>query len=319
MTLTSPQWISDLPPLGFGCCPMGGHGWGRVDEQELIQAVATALDLGVRLFDTSDIYGLGASETLLGRTLRGRRDEAVIATKFGVRYQRDHSYYDTSIGWIKSAIEGSLHRLGVDTIDLYQMHNWDHKTPLDDIVALLESFVAAGKIRAYGFTNHNPFDPAFRTHATAPATFSFHYSLVHREYESIIFNAQRQDGLVFLSWGSLGQGVLSGKYDSLSQLEPNDRRQREVYHNFHGEKFVCVQHILAEMRAIAREAGIPSLTQLALRWIIEHIPRAKPLVGIKRPAQIIDAAGVLEIRLEPRTCARLDALTHQFIDLHESE
>lgn len=313
LRLSSSRWSTEIPPLGFGCCPMGGHGWGYVDEMELIQAVRAALDVGVQFFDTSDIYGLGASEMLLGRALRERREKAVIATKFGVRYQNGQSFHDTSVQWINTAVDGSLRRLGVDCIDLYQMHYWDGKTPLDEIAAVLESLQVAGKIRAFGITNHDPRDQAWSTCRIKPICYSYHYSLVHREHEAAIVANQSELGLVFMSWGSLGQGVLSGKYQSLSQLDPSDRRQREEYLNFHGAKFAAIQQVLQEMKLIAAEAGITSLTQLALRWIIDHIPRALPLVGVKRPEQIIDAAAVLRFKLDPVICARLDRLTNPFI------
>jgi len=291
---------------------MGGHGWGKVDEEQLLGAVGTALDLGVRLFDTSDVYGLGISETLLGRALRGRRDEAVIATKFGVRHQNGRTFHDTSVEWIHAAIDGSLQRLGVERVDLYQMHYWDGLTPVDEIVGVLESLLLAGKIRAYGITNHAPRDPAFRGRDTELGSYSYQYSMVHRRHEAEILSVQREPGPVFLSWGSLGQGILSGKYRSAAQLDPADRRQREVYSNFHGEQLVAVQRVLDEMRVISAEAGIPNLVQLALRWIIDYVPRSIALVGIKRPDQIIDAAAVLNLRLDASTSTRLDRLTEQF-------
>lgn len=306
------RWASGIPPLGFGCCPMGGHGWGRVNDEELREAVAAALDLGVRLFDTSDVYGLGASEILLGQALRGRRDQAVIATKFGVRHENGGTFRDTSPAWIRAAAESSLRRLEVDCIDLYQMHYWDGVTPLEAMVDALDGLRAAGKIRAYGVTNHDP--RLFKQGATGGrlASFSYHYSLVHREHEELILRVQQQSDLLFLSWGSLGQGVLSGNYRSLAQLDPTDRRHREVYDNFHGEKFTAIQVLLEELKWIAADKGVPTVSQLALRWIVDRAPRAMPLVGIKRPAQIIDAAGILRFKLDPATCARIERATAQF-------
>ncbi len=288
---------------------MGGHGWGRVNDDELRDAVASALDLGIRLFDTSDIYGFGASEQLLGQALRGKRQQAIIATKFGVRHQNNRTYHDTSPAWIREAAEGSLRRLGVDCIDLYQMHYWDGVTPFDQVLEALEALRGEGKIRAYGVTN---FDPRVRASASRLASFSYHYSLVHREHEDLIAAVQQQPGFLFMSWGSLGQGVLSGEYHNLDQLAPTDRRRREVYDNFHGEKFVAVQAVLKQLKEIAADAGIPRVSQLALRWVVDRFPRALPLVGIKRPAQIIDAAGMLHFKLDPMICARIDRATAQF-------
>ena len=291
---------------------MGGHGWGRVNEDELRDAVATALDLGVRLFDTSDIYGFGVSEQLLGHALRGKRQQAIIATKFGVRHQNGRTYYDTSPAWIREAAEESLQRLGVDCIDLYQMHYWDGATPFDQILEALEALRCAGKIRAYGVTN---FDPRTQTPGASVGrltSFSYHYSLVHREHEDLISSVQQQTGLFFLSWGSLGQGILSGEYRHLDQIAPTDRRRRDAYDNFHGEKFVAIQKLLNQLKEIAAEAGIPRVSQLALRWVVDRFPRALPLVGIKRPAQIIDAAEILHFKLDPAVCASIDRATVQF-------
>ena len=291
---------------------MGGYGWGRVEDDDLRRAIDIALDRGVRLFDTADVYGLGHAETLLGQALQGRRDKAVIATKFGVRYRDGRSYYDTSVAWINEAIEASLRRLGVDSVDLYQMHYWDGVTPMAEVIAALEGLLQSGKIRAYGVTNHSPSVEVESAAQTRIATYSYQYSRVHRALEDEILERQRVDGPVFMSWGSLGQGVLSGKYRSLQQLDPSDRRQREAYPNFHGAKFEQIQAMLAEMRMIAEENGIRSLSQLALRWIIDFVPRSVALVGIKRPEQILDAAEVLTFELAPSVCARLDRLTAPF-------
>ncbi|MBE2213404.1 MAG: aldo/keto reductase [Opitutaceae bacterium] len=300
------------PGIGFGCCPMGGHGWGKVDEQQLVDAVHTALDLGIQLFDTADVYGLGASETILGRALAGRRHEAVIATKFGVRYEHGKSRYDNSRTWILQAAEASLRRLHVDVIDLYQMHYWDGTTPLPEIVGTLQDLTVAGKIRAWGITNHSPTDAALSQSGLRCKTYSFQYSLVQRQAEREILAHQHAGRQVFLGWGSLGQGILSGKYQDLSQLDPTDRRHREVYANFHGDRFAAVQRLLAGMQTIAAEIGVATLSQLALRWVIDRIPRSIALVGIKRPEQIRDAAGSLDFRLEPAVLARLDALSADF-------
>lgn len=192
------------------------------------------------------------------------------------------------------------------------MHYWDGITPIEEIVVTLESLLTAGKVSAYGITNHDPRTSAWNGRSGKLASFSYHYSLVHRQYEGLILDAQQNPELIFMSWGSLGQGVLSGDYQSLAQLDPKDRRRKDVYANFHGEKFTAIQQVLLDMKEIARDAGVPRITQLALRWIIDYLPRAIPLVGIKRPAQIIDAAGVLHFKLDAAVCTRLDQLTAQF-------
>jgi len=304
--------LTELTPLGFGCCPMGGHGWGQVNNEELKEAVVVALDLGVRLFDTSDIYGLGASETLLGQALRGRRSEAFIATKFGLRRENGVTFHDTSPAWIIEAAEASLRRLKTECIDLYQMHYWDGVTSLGEVVSTLDSLQKTGKIRAYGVTNHDPRISYTTQSGGGVAAYSYQYNLVHREHENLIRAIQQNSDLLFMSWGSLGQGVLSGSYKSIMHLPAGDRRHRKVYTNFHGQNFSVIQQVIDELRLVAAENGIPNVTQLSLRWIVDWIPRALPLVGIKRPQQIIDAAGILKFKLDPTTCKQLDLLTQRF-------
>ena len=139
--------------LGFGCCPMGGDGWGIADETDLIRAVHTALDYSINFFDTADIYGFGVSEKVLGRALKGKRDKVVIATKFGARREHDKTFYDNSLKWIKQALDLSLYRLQTGYIDLYQIHYWDKKTPIEEILNILSDLQKQGKILAFGVTN----------------------------------------------------------------------------------------------------------------------------------------------------------------------
>ena len=139
--------------LCMGGCPMGGHGWGIVQEQELLDTVQSALDLGVNFFDTADTYGLGQSELTLGRALGSRRQEAVIATKFGVRVENHTTFYDNSPLWIRTACENSLKRLGTDYIDLYQMHYRDGHTDIATVLGVLEDLRREGKIRYFGLSN----------------------------------------------------------------------------------------------------------------------------------------------------------------------
>lgn len=158
--LTLPVLHREVARLGFGCCPMGMHEWGSTDEKELIRAVHAALDEGISLFDTADIYGLGVSEEVLGKALKGRRDKAVVATKFGVRREDGKTFYDNTPEWINQAIDFSLSRLQTDYIDLYQMHYWDGRTPLSEVFAVLGELRKAGKILAVGVTNIDLIDRA---------------------------------------------------------------------------------------------------------------------------------------------------------------
>lgn len=280
--------------LGFGCCPMGGHGWGETQEQDLVDAVHAALDNGVNFFDTADIYGLGESERVLGKALESRRDEAFIATKFGVRMAGGgRTYYDNSPGWLREALSASLRRLDTDHIDLYQVHYRDGKTPPAAIIESLEKERDAGRIRYYGLTN---IDPGAWDMSAAPdgmMSFSYEYSLANREHEREIERIQDVYDLVFLSWGSLGQGILTGKYGRNSVFSDDDRRRRGEYRNFHGAGLEKNIRIVNKVRKLEREYGGRSSTQIAIRWILDRLPGSIALTGIKTPLQLRENAGAL--------------------------
>ena len=223
--------------LCMGGCPMGGYGWGEVDDCELVHTVQEALDSGVNFFDTADTYGLGKSEELLGTALQGRRQEAVIATKFGVRVENGRTFYDNSPKWIERAVEKSLKRLKTDYIDLYQIHYRDGKTPMDEVVGVLERLKEKGYIRYLGLSNIYKEDlEEIQPYKGRFVSFQDEFSLACRRHEKSIFFLMEEMNMTPLTWGSLGQGVLSGKYNEKSVFEKNDRRSSEVYVNFHGKK-----------------------------------------------------------------------------------
>lgn len=295
--------------LGFGCSPMGGHGWGITDEKELIGAVHTALDYGINFFDTADIYGIGVSEKVLGRALKGKRYKAVIATKFGVRREYDKIFYDNSLKWIKQAIDLSLSRLQTDYIDLYQIHYWDKKTPIEEVFNFLGDLQKQGKIIAFGVTNIDLIDKGFVQPIDKLATFGFEYSLANRIHEFQIYSMHEKLGLCFLSWGSLGQGILSGKYNQNSKLHENDRRRYDVCCNFHGEKLQQNLRIVNYIQTILPYYENKTIVQIAIRWILDKIPFSIALTGIKRKEQLIENLGALNWRLNKEHLARLCELS----------
>lgn len=293
--------------VAFGCDPLGGHAWGKVDPAEIRRAVLLALDRGVNLFDTADCYGLGASEELIGAALRDRRHEAIIATKFGVRLDAaGRTFFDNSPGWLDRALDASLQRLGADYIDLYQVHYWDAKTPLSDVLGCLERKRCDGKIRWYGVTNVDLYDAGLSSVPDGCVSFSFEYSLANRRYEERVIQTHRRWGVGFLSWGSLGQGVLSGNYDESSLPDAGDRRNRLTYVNFHGEGLRRSLSIVRSMReCLAAYPGM-TLTQLAIRWILDYLGFGVALVGIKSPQQLRENAGASDFRLLPEHLASLE-------------
>lgn len=297
--------------LGFGCCPLGGHGWGKISPIELEGAVHAALDEGINLFDTADVYGLGESERRLGRSLRGRRQEAVIATKAGVRRDaQGRTFYDNTPAWIRQALEASLDRLGVDTIDLYQLHYRDSRTPLEEVFAILEQLRTAGKIRYYGLSNISASDIAGVAMPEMLLTFQVQFSLVRRELESDITTVARNGRLSFMSWGSLGQGLLTGKYGGHTIFPPDDRRSRSVYPHFHGERLRRNLNILEGMRRL-RSFPAKSLPQIALRWIMDYLGFGIVLAGMKHPSQVRENARAMGWKLSPHEIEALEAISRR--------
>ena len=221
----------------MGGCPLGGYGWGDVQKKDLISAVEQAVECGINFFDTADTYGLGESERLLGNALKGKRHNVVIQDKFGVRAQLGKpTLYDNSKSYIISACEASLKRLCTDYIDIYTVHYRDGKTPLGDVVNTLEQLRREGKIRYFALSNINEKDELELAECKGRfVTFQNEYSLACRKNEKDMFRFRDEFDLTPLTWGSLGQGILTGKYDESNvDFEANDRRSRDIYVNFHG-------------------------------------------------------------------------------------
>lgn len=297
--------------LCLGGCPMGGHGWGEVQEQELLAAVHAALDGGVTFFDTADVYGLGQSERLLGKALAARRHEVVIASKFGVCVGQGATRYDNSPDYIRKALEGSLQRLRTDYLDLYQLHYRDGVTPLTEVCATLEQLRQEGKIRYFGLSNilAKDFDE-LSSLADRFVSVQDEYSLACRKHERELQVLRDQFGLTPLTWGSLGQGILTGKYGREVTFASNDRRSREVYVNFHGEKLLRNLEIVEAMRPLAQAYG-KSVAAVAIRFILDYLHESVVLVGAKRPDQVHGNVDALDWHLAPHDVAHLEELSRE--------
>lgn len=273
----------------IGGDPMGGHAWGETNDKELSDAVACAVENGITFFDTADIYGIGHAETLLGKALGDRKKNVVIASKFGVRKDevKGICYYDNSPEWIEKAIEGSLRRLGRDYIDVYQLHWRDGKTPISVVVDKLIEIKKKGYIRYFGLSNVTlddleelmPFKGEF-------VSFQDQYSLAWREGEDAIVKLADEMNLTPMTWGSLGQGILSGKYGADAKFDANDRRSRSTYPNFHGGKLLKNLKIVEKMRELdkAYQKGLPAI---AIRFILDYLKDSVVIVGVKRPDQVL--------------------------------
>ncbi len=273
--------------LCMGGCPMGGYGWGNVQEQELIDAIHTALDNGINFFDTADTYGLGQSEITLAKGLGTHRKDVIIESKFGVRFGKGGTTYDNSPAYIQEALEGTLRRLNTDYVDIYVIHYRDGKTPMCEVVDKLEGLKKQGKIRYFGLSNIDsdglaellPFKRKF-------VCCQDEYSLACRSHEKSLLNVEREISVTPLTWGSLGQGILTGKYDKSCAFESNDRRSRDIYVNFHGDKLLKNLNIVDAMRPIAENHRV-SVAAVAIRFIMDWLKESVVLVGAKRPSQIL--------------------------------
>lgn len=274
----------------MGGCPMGGYGWGNVQENELVDAVHAALDRGITFFDTADTYGLGQSEITLGKALSIHRKNVVVASKFGVRVGNGKTVYDNSPEWIREALHGSLERLGTDYIDLYQIHYRDDHTPISAVVETLEDLQKQGYIRCFGLSNIHQKDlRELQPYVGKFVSFQDEYSLACRKNESDMLILADQLQLTLLTWGSLGQGILTGKYDKNTVFDSNDRRSRDIYVNFHGQKLLKNLEIVEVLKKIA-ERHEKSVASVAIRFILDYLPDSVVLCGAKRPSQIIGNA-----------------------------
>lgn len=283
--------------LCMGGCPMGGYGWGYVSENAVIATVHSAIDGGINFFDTADTYGLGQSERTLAKALEGKRQNVIIATKFGVRAEKGKTTYDNSPEYIEKALNDSLKRLSTDYIDLYQIHYRDKTIPLEAVVEVLERFKEQGKIRCYGLSNIHGED--FKEAEPFLGKFvscQNEYSLVTRGNENDLLINCKHLQLTPMTWGSLGQGILTGKYNADSGFGVNDRRSREIYTNFHGDKLRKNVEIVEKIKPLSEKYGV-SLAALAIRFILDHIPDSIALAGAKNPNQIEETITSMDFRL----------------------
>jgi myo-inositol catabolism protein IolS len=300
-------WISRL---GFGCDPLGGHAWGPIDSVEAEEAVALAVDLGVTIFDTADCYGRGLSEERLARALGGHRRSVALATKFGVRFDSAGAvFYDNSEAWLEEALAGSLRRLRTDYIDLYQVHHWDGKTPWSEILSQLERKREAGLIRSYGVSNALIGKPELAARPEGFASCSFEFSLANRRHEDRARTMRREWGAGFLSWGSLGQGVLGGNYDCADRLSADDRRRRATYPNFHNERLHRNLRIVEQLRECLTAYPGATPAQIAIRWILDYLDFSVALVGAKTRRQVRENVRAADLRLTKADLTKLDALS----------
>ena len=284
--------------LSLGGCPLGGHGWGVCDDTQAVASVRAALESGVNFFDTADIYGFGHSEELLSQALGEDRHSVIIASKFGIRYDpsSEKTYKDISPQYVREALIGSLKRLRLDSIPLYYIHWPDGVTPIQDTVAEMEKCRQEGLIGGIGLSNCSTEEIEKALEVTSIDAVQVQCNLIDRAIAHPLFEVVAKHGIVLVTWGSLAQGLLTGKYDEKSRFETNDRRSRETYPNFHGEKFKENMKVVRLLQEIAVETG-KTPAQIAIRWLLDTQSIGSVLFGAKNVGQVDDNAAATGWRL----------------------
>ena len=296
----------DVSRIGLGAMGMSfGYTGAGSDDSESVRTIHRALELGVTFIDTAEIYGPYANEELVGRALKGRRDQVVLATKFGLISHTGHEGLDSSPANIRTAVEGSLKRLGTDRIDLYYQHRVDPNTPIEDTVGALTALVAEGKILHIGLSEASAVTIR-RAHAVHPlAALQTEYSLWTRDPEDEVLPTCRELGIGFVAYSPLGRGFLTGRYRSVEDFEPDDYRRNHP--RFLGENFQKNLDLVARVEEIARRKKC-SPSQLALAWVAAQGEDIVPLFGTKRRKYLDENLAALDVEITPADLEEIDAV-----------
>ncbi len=290
--------------LGLGCMGMSEF-YGQADESEAVATIHRALELGVSLLDTADMYGPFTNEQLVGRAIADRRDQVVLATKFGNERREDGSFVgiNGSPDYVRSACEASLRRLAGDHIDLYYPHRVDKTVPIEETVGAMAELVEQGKVRYLGLSEASP-ETIRRAHAVHPiSALQTEYSLWTRDPEDAILPTVRELGIGFVPYSPLGRGFLSGRFRSPEDVPEDDFRRHNP--RFQGENFEKNLELVDRVREIAEEQHV-SPSQLALAWVLHQGEDIVPIPGTKRVSYLEENVGAAEISVGAEDLERID-------------
>jgi aryl-alcohol dehydrogenase-like predicted oxidoreductase len=305
--------------ISYGTWQFGGD-WGRVEQAQWEAGKASvqkALELGINFFDTAQAYGFGQAERLLGEALRpylkkGLRDDLMLATKGGLRLEGDRLLRDASPRWLRQGVEQSLANLGIDYIDLYQVHWPDPNTPIEETASALDQLVHEGKIRYVGVSNYNvaqmqAFEQVRKLDALQPP-----YSLFRREIEQEILPYTRQHGIGVLVYGALAHGLLAGGFTSQTTFAADDWRSKSAI--FHGEIFQRNLAVVERLKHLAQQEGM-SVTQLALAWVLAQPGIDVAIIGARTPSHLEQSAQASEMHLTQATLQEIERIMCEAIPI----
>ena len=287
-------------PLALGCMGMSGI-YGQSDDNESIGTIHAALEQGITLLDTGDFYGMGHNEMLIGRALKGRRDNALLSVKFGALRTPDGEWtgFDARPASVKNFAAYSLTRLGVDHIDIYRPARIDPRVPIEDTIGAIGELVKAGSVRYIGLSEAGP-DTIRRAHAVHPISdLQIEYSLISRNPEAEIFPVLEELGIGVTAYGVLSRGLLSGSMPA----GPTDFRAHLP--RFRGENLTQNQHLVDELKRIASDNGI-SPSQLAIAWVLAKGRGIVPVIGARKRVQLSESLGAVRVELSSAELARIE-------------